>query len=407
MKRTIRIVGIGMGNPDTMTVEAQKAIENADALIGASRMLEPFLQLGKPCFAAILPEEICRIASEHPEFEKISILMSGDVGFFSGTKKLIPKLDGWDVRLIPGISSLVYFCARLGVSWDDVRWVSAHGRAEPILPTVRTCRKTFLLTGGDRPVQALCRELTDAGLGDLMVYTGENLSYPDEQILSGTAAEFSKKLFSSLAVMLVENPRPMEPEHSTHGIPDEAFLREKVPMTKFEVRCTAVSLLRVPAGGTVWDVGAGTGSVSVEAALSNPGGTIWAVEQKPEAVELICRNREKFGAWNLIPVEGTAPEALEELPPPDAVFIGGSSGNMQGIFKTIQQKNPAARVVVSAITLETLAEAVDCFAKFPLTEMEISQITAARAKEAGRYHLMMGQNPVYLISGWMHPEELQ
>ena len=395
----ITIAGIGMGNPDTMTAEVRKAVEHADALVGASRMLESFSHLGKPAFTAITPAEIRAVAENHPEFSEICVLMSGDVGFYSGAKKLPEALAGYELRFLPGISSLVYFCAKLGTSWDDVRWVSAHGREDDILPTIRTSRKTFLLTGSTRPVSAICRELCEAGLGELTVHAGERLSYPEERIVTGKAAELAEQSFDSLAVMLVENPHPVEPAAFTHGIPDEEFIRGKVPMTKFEVRCAAVSLLRTKPGGILWDVGAGTGSVSVEAALANPGGAVYAIEMKPEAVELIRENREKFQAWNLFPVEGAAPEALAGLPAPDAVFIGGSTGNMLEIFAEIQRRNPAAKVVVSAISLETLAQAIDCFAKFGLENTEISQIMAARAKEAGRYHLMMGQNPVYLISG--------
>ena len=405
MKRRITVAGIGMGNPDTMTAEVRKAAEGADALIGAGRMLEGFSGWGKPCFAAIVPEEIRRTADAHPEFAEICVLMSGDVGFYSGAKKLKGALEGYEVRFLPGLSSLAYFCAKLGVSWDDVRWASAHGREDDVLPVIRTSPKTFLLTGGSRPIQEVCRELCAAGLGDLAVYAGERLSYPEERITAGTAAELARMEFDSLGVMLVENPRPVRPELASHGIPDEEFIRGKVPMTKFEVRCAAVSLLRTKPGGVVWDVGAGTGSVSVEAALANPGGAVYAVEMKGEAAELIRRNREKFGAWNLVPVEGAAPGALEELPAPDSVFIGGSTGNMPEIFALIREKNPAARVVVSAISLETLAQAVDCFAKFGLQNTEISQIMAARAREAGRYHLMMGQNPVYLISGDFSEEQ--
>lgn len=399
MKPNITVVGIGLGNPDTMTIEVRKAVEQADALVGASRMFQSFSHLGKPSFPAVLPEDIRRIVEEHLEFSQICILMSGDVGFYSGAKKLPEVLSGYSVRFLPGISSLVYFCAKLGVSWDDVRWVSAHGREDDILPTIRTNRKTFLLTGSTRPVSSICQELCEAGLGQLTVHAGERLSYPEERIVTGTAKELAGQNFDSLSVMLVENPHPVQPEFSTHGIPDEEFIRAKVPMTKFEVRCAAVSLIRTKPGGIIWDVGAGTGSVSVEAALANPGGTVYAVEMKPEAVELIRQNREKFGAWNLVPVEGAAPGALDNLPAPDAVFIGGSTGNMPEIFAVIQKKNPAAKVVVSAISLETLAQAIDCFAKFQLQNTEISQIMAARAKEAGAYHLMMGQNPVYLISG--------
>ena len=185
------------------------------------------------------------------------------------------------------------------------------------------------------------------------------------------------------------------PKRRAPGIPDAEFLRDKVPMTKQEVRAAVLAKLAVGPEDLCWDVGAGTGSVSVELALHSQA--VWAIEHKAEACDLIRCNREKFCAWNLRVVEGHAPEALHELPAPDVVFLGGTDRKMPEILQVVRAKNPKARVCISAIALETLHQAVE-----ELTALghapEITQIAVSRAKAAGDLHLLLAQNPIFLIS---------
>ena len=187
-------------------------------------------------------------------------------------------------------------------------------------------------------------------------------------------------------------PRPDVP---AGGIADEDFIRGSVPMTKREVRAAIRSHLGVRRSDTIWDVGAGTGSVSVELALTADEGAVYAVERDEEALGLIEENRRRFGAWNLRVVRGTAPEALRELSAPDAVFIGGSKGNLRGIADAALAKNPNVRLCMTAIALETLSAALEAFRDM---DTEIVQIAVSRAKAAGELHLLMANNPVFLIT---------
>ncbi len=170
-------------------------------------------------------------------------------------------------------------------------------------------------------------------------------------------------------------------------------------MTKAEVRAVALSKLRIAPGDTLWDVGAGTGSVAVEMALLLREGQVFAIEGKKEACALIQENARKYGVKNLTLVEGKAPAALEALPPPDGVFIGGSGGNLREILETALKKTPQVRVVVAVSTLETLSQGLAALAELPFGETEVVQLTAARSRELGRYHQMEGQNPVFLLRG--------
>ena len=394
--RRIALVGIGMGNPDNMTLEAREACRQADVLIGAERMLETVKELAKPTYQAYLPDQISCFLEEHPEYERAAILLSGDVGFYSGAKKLLDRFSGEQVKVYCGISSVVYLCARLGTAWDDAALVSIHGRNQNLLDSVRAHRKVFALVGKEESFRQMCRRLTEYGYGDVRIDVGCHLSYPEEQILTGTAESLQEAATGDLAAVLIR--REGELPVVTHGLEDEQFERDKVPMTKSEVRSISLSRLELRRDSVVYDVGAGTGSVSVEAALQAPEGMVYAIEKKPEAVALIDRNRKKFGAANLQVVEGMAPEALEDLPVPTHAFIGGSSGNLKAILELLLKKNPGIRIVINAIALETVSEALACVRKLPLERVDIASVSVGKARSVGSYHMMMGQNPVYVIS---------
>ena len=182
------------------------------------------------------------------------------------------------------------------------------------------------------------------------------------------------------------------------GIKDEEFIRGQIPMTKMNIRILSVAKLHLKPDSVVYDVGAGTGSISIEAALQAEDGYVYAIEKKEEAVELMRENKKKFAADNLEIVEGLAPEALEELPSPTHVFVGGSSGNLKTILELVLRKNPQVRIVINCIALETVAEALDCVKTLPVTDVDIAAVSVGKSKEIGRYHMMMGQNPVYVIS---------
>ena len=392
----VYLIGVGMGNSDTLTLAARRAIDESCLLIGAPRLLEGYA--GKKLVRAILAKDIAEaIAAEGTG--PVSVLLSGDIGFYSGAKNLYPLLEGYEVEALPGISSLVYFCARCHTPWEDVHLVSAHGRAHNAPGEIQSHARTFVLTGGNYRVGDLCRELRDWGMADIRITVGERLSYSDEAITRGTAGELAGRDFDSLAVVLAENDHPICRPYTAPGIPDDAFQRGKVPMTKEEVRSLCISKLHLEEYHTLWDVGAGTGSVSIEGCYAVPKGRVYAVERKPEAVALLEENRTKFGLRNLHIVEGVAPEALADLPAPDRIFLGGTAGNMEAILRLALEKNPRVRVVVTAVTLETIGEAVRCFDALGFADADIVQIAATRTRKAGRYHLMDAQNPVWILSG--------
>lgn len=390
MELRVKIIGCGMNCGGSMTADGENAVMTADILIGAGRILEGFEKLGKEKFCSYdtlkIADRICAEADK-----KIAVLMSGDCGFFSGAQKLSAELEkrGVAYKIIPGIASPVYLCSMLGISWDRLRFVSLHGAKANIVREVCSNEYVFALIGGENDCGNVCRKLTEYGRGNAEVFIGENMGYDDERLTKGRAEELTDIVTSKLSSMLIIN-RDYE-KTMRSGIPDEEFIRGKAPMTKAEVRCQVISRLDIGRSDICWDIGSGTGSVSVEMALRCPVGSVYAVEKDTDSAELSEKNFRKFGCDNIIRLCGRAEELTDELPAPDCVFIGGSGGGLSKIVSAAIFKNPQVRIVMTAVTLETLRDS-EC-----LGEREIVQISAARAVTAGNYHMLRGENPVFVI----------
>ena len=433
---SVTLVGTGCGDPGNMTIEVRTALKGADVVIGARRLIEdldetvtsdrrPAIYAREICemICGILQDSRCGQAGSNQaesaqsgsnqaesaqsgsdqngsaqEEPSICVAFSGDSGFYSGTRSLLPLLEeaGIEAAVLPGISSIQVFAARLRRPWQDWKLVSAHGTDCDAVAAVMQGQEVFFLTGGKLTPTELCAQLTQAGLGNLQVIVGERLTYEDERIETGTAEEFAKKSFAPLSVMLAE-PAEAPPELGP-GIDDDMFIRGEVPMTKQTVRAAILAQMQVRRTDTVWDVGAGTGSVSVELAMRAKEGRVYAVERDPDGCLLIRQNREKFRVWNLEPVDGPAPEALGDLPAPDQVFVGGSGGHLKEIIELALQKNPQAAICVSAIVLETMQEALKLMDEAGM-RTQVIQVSVSTARKLGSKHMMMAGNPIFIVTG--------
>lgn len=396
LKPNVILVGIGMGDLSTLTTSGKDAVNNADLLIGARRMVDSVKHIGQDVLYEYRSDVIADYIKEHSEYENISVVLSGDIGFYSGAKKLLELLDD-DVKLVCGISSVAYFMSEIGLSWDDAKLISSHGRSCNPIFHIKHNEKVFVILGTKDGVAELSSKLVDYGLGDVTVYVGENLSYENEKIFNKTARELTDYVGDALSVVCIYNP-DFVPISATHGIKDSEFVRGNAPMTKEEVRCVSLSKLRLNEDSVCYDIGAGTGSVTVEMALRAYNGRVYAIEKKDEAVELLEINKKKFAADNIEIIKGIAPDAILDLPSPTHAFIGGSSGNLKCILKALLEKNPNVRIVMNCITLETVAETLNELREMDFDESEIVQLGVSRSKELGRYHMMMGENPIYIIS---------
>ena len=257
--------------------------------------------------------------------------------------------------------------------------------------------KTLALLGKPDDAANISQKMIDYGLSNVRLYIGADLKQPDEQIISGSPADFLEQTFSALSLIYIENP-DAEPLPVTYGLSDDAFIRGKVPMTKSEIRSVVLSKLKLTKNAILFDIGAGTGSIAIEAARQIPDGRVYAIERNPDGLDLIKENSLRLQADNLTIVSGTAPESLDALPAATHAFIGGSAGHLKEILQLLYSRNPEIRVVITAITLETIGQIMALQKEMALPEPEIIQIQVSSAKKAGPYHLMQGQNPVYIVS---------
>ena len=412
--RKVTIIGAGPGNPDLLSRAALDAIDIADVVIGAHRALAGIdVPPDVVRCELVKTADIVAALTDAASWQRAVVVMTGDVGLFSGARRLVEALSGnaqVDVRVIPGISSASYLAARLARPWQDWRFASAHGVACDIVAEAERAGELFLVTSGGEDPSRLSGELVQAGFGDARVTVAERLSYPDERITCATASEIVGQTFDDLNVMLIDfaggagspagasRAASSRWPYASSRIPDELFIRGDVPMTKQEVRAVALAKLRLTATDTVWDVGAGTGSVSIEAALVARAGSVWAVERNAAGVRLIRENADAFGCGNVHAVPGVAPEALVKLPVPDAVFVGGSAGELPSIVEAALEKNSQVRLCVPCVTVETLTEACALLSGSRFKGFEACQVSAARAEAVGSHHLMKAQNPVFLVS---------
>ena len=410
----ICLAGIGMGSKVGQTQEVQHAIETADILLGAERMIERYsAKIEKRPY--YMTEQILPYLEQLPENGitaqkdplRVTVLFSGDTGFYSGCRKLYVALQeavaigalNAEVRILPGISSVATLAARVGESYEDAAILSMHGKKlNRLSTTVESHEKVFLLTSGSEDIRKIGRSLAEAGLTDCEVTVGYQLSYPEESIRILTPGQCEEITGEGLYTCLIRNPH-WQPERLTHGRADICFLRDaKTPMTKEEVREVSICKLHLTQNAVVYDIGSGTGSVAIEIAGVPGRVQVYAIERKPEAVELLRKNRAHFHMDNIQIIEAPAPEGLEELPVPTHAFIGGSGGRLLDILRVLYRKNPHMRIVINAISMETIAELKEVLDTFPVEEEEILQMQVSRVKKLLSYHLPQAENPVWICS---------
>lgn len=433
---TVRISLIGIGvSGRTLTGDAQEALNNAGLVFGAGRMLDSasaYIGRGAACYPYYMAKDIIPVIKRYENDTagiltaggdmsgslNAAVLFSGDTGFYSGAAKLKEALEaeGYTrVTIYPGISSVSYLAAATGNAWQNAKLLSIHGmsdkrRAEALVKdAVRCNERTFVLVSGRDDVQRVSAWVSDikAGcsgdsvMGSIRIIAGYNLGYDDEKITEpATSGDIAGQ--NGLYTLLILNDRP-ERKRLVPGICDEEFRRDmKVPMTKKEIRVAAISSLEIRSGAVVYDIGSGTGSIAVECAMLSPDIKVYAFECNEKAQKLLRENIGQFGTANVYPVDGMAPEVLdtEGLEPPTNVFIGGSKGQLEAIVEKVWKLNPEAVIVISAVTLETLARITGLAEKSTYdghnVRCEVVQMQVNQVRQAGSYHMMQGTNPVFL-----------
>lgn len=408
----IILAGIGMGHVNGLTKEVERVISEADILLGAERMLNAVYSKAErhPFYQAeqVIPYlHDIQSGSLFEENKKVVILFSGDSGFYSGCQPLYAALEKEitegrikaSLRILPGISSIAYLASCIGESYHDAAVYSIHGKKlYNLAHRIKSRSKTFLITSGVKDINQLGELLTDAGMQKCEIITGYQLSYEEQRVERHTPLECMELKEEGLYTCFVKNPYATQ-RRLTHGVADGQFIRDRVPMTKEEIREVSICKLRLKEKAVVYDIGSGTGSIAIEIAGISDDMQVYAVEQKHEAVLLIEKNKKKFELQNVTVVESRAPEGLTELPMATHAFIGGSGGRLKEILVSLRQMNPDMRVVVNAVSMETICEMREILSMDDMIkEEEIVQLQVSRAKKAGNYHLMQSENPVWICA---------
>lgn len=385
----IFIVGAGPGSKEFLTQAAKRAVEGADILVGGKNALALFSGTKKPrkLIGSDL-DEVLRFIKKNRN-KSIAVLTSGDPGFFSILSLLSKKFHKEDIEVIPGISSMQHCFARIKETWQDANFLSLHGTSlhgtsgRKIENLKVKNKKVVILTDSkstpDRVAKFLLKE------GNRRAVVCENLSSGRERVVESDLKGIAKQIFSGNCVMVVFQGRQRTRwNFATPGIPDKLFSRGSAPMTKEEIRVITLAKARIKQHSTVYDIGAGTGSISVEAALLAKNGKVFAIEKNSDRISLIRKNIKKFRVSNAEVVEGEAPEVLKSLPSADRIIVGGSGGKIRGILMKCDEKlRRGGRVVINAVKSETLRTSIDVLKKlnynFGITQVSVNRVEAAKA----------------------------
>lgn len=426
------LAGAGMGDGDSLTEEVKEAVKNADAIFGAKRILESLgCAQNKEKYSLFRAEDVIDIILAHPEYKKNVILFSGDSGFYSGARLFLKYLEdkyerlkqfgekelrsvniggvNFIISVLPGISSVSALAAKLGESYEDAGIYSLHGRfskenLNEILWNIKYQEKAFVLFSGAQDMNSLARGMKEQEIeGEITL--GINLSSKEEEIVTLSLDEAMGIERSGSIIGFIRNLSPQGRMLIPYFM-DQDFLRDNTPITKEVIRHESIRRLQLREGDLVFDIGGGTGSVAIEIGSLHPTLRVLSVEKKKERVEILKQNIENHHMDNVKVIEGDASEILREnidemlagKTKPDAVFIGGSGGQLREIVRLISQLGEGIRFVVNAVTLETIQETEKVLEEFEPKNRRAVQIGVSNLTDVGDYHMFRAENPVMIYS---------
>lgn len=397
-EQTIYLIGAGFTGWDGFPAKALDIIDRADIMIGHQRHLDIFPNFaGEKRELGDLPELIDFLKNTD---QRVVLLASGDPTFFGISRFLLRNLPKERIEIFPNVTSMQYAFARIKEPWDDGIFVSVHGRGmNQAVDKIIAAEKACVLTDKVNTPAALAAELIERGAEGYEAWLCEDLGMPSEKFTKTTVRGLQSITASELNILiLIRTYEPNLVHYPLIGIDDDEFHTSKKLITKQEVRAVTLAKLRLQDDLVLWDIGAGSCSVSIEASNLMPDGKIFAVEKNQQCIGFINENLKKFCARNIKLIEAYAPDGLDDLPDPDRVFIGGAGGKLDEIIDTISQRlKPDGVVVINAVTLDTLTRAVEFLEDHGFT-VEAACINVAKTRNLTEYKMFEAQNPVYVIS---------
>ena len=405
MAKKVHIIGIGDDGLDGLTSAARQLIDDAELLLCA----EPGLAADKRIAAVeIAPDfdDMVRRIADHPD-HRIVILATGDPLFYGTARFLWDRLGKDRFEVLPHVSTMQLAFARVKESWDEAYLTNMANQAlERAVERIRTAEKVGIFTTEETPPAKVACALLDRQIDYFSTYICENLGSPDERVTQGELSDVADQEFSPLNVMILVR-KPNVPDRPAtmigrrlFGNPDEAFLQSKPKrglLTPAEVRAIALAEMDIGPASIVWDVGAGSGSVAIEAAQIASGGTVYAIEMDLEDQQLISANADRFGIANLVPVLGKAPEVWKDLPDPDAVFVGGTGRAVAHIVEdAFERLRSRGRLVATLASIENVANVHAIVSKS--SDANTWMIQIARGNQQFDRLMFESLNPTFLIS---------
>jgi precorrin-6B C5,15-methyltransferase / cobalt-precorrin-6B C5,C15-methyltransferase len=404
-EQKIYLVGAGIEGWEGFGKQALEAIDNAEVLIGHQRLLEIF-----PNFKGekrLLEDLSIMLEYLKTTSKRTVVLGSGDPNFFGVGRFLLRNLPKERVEIFPNVTSVQYAFARIKEPWDDATFVSVHGRGiKPALDRIIASEKIAILTDGVNTPSVIARDLISRGAEGYDAWLCEDLGLATEKFTKTDVRGLVDITCSPLNILiLIKTWEPNLQNFPIIGIRDEEFSTAKKLITKEEVRAVTLGKLQLQDDLVMWDIGAGSGSVSIEAANLMPNGRIFALEKNPQYLSYLKDNFKKFAARNVLLIEAYAPEGLEDLPDPDRVFIGGSGGMLEEIIETVDKRlKPDGFIVINAVTLDTLTKSVE-FLEDHGFSVEVTCVNISKTRTLTEYKMFAAHNPVYVIAAWKGGEE--
>ena len=396
----VHVVGLGVDHRD-ITPTASRLIDSAEVLAGGDRLLALFSDhpAVKVLIKSPLKNVIDRINQEMQSHRKVVVLADGDPLFFGIGKRLIDAFGKDTVVIYPNVTTLQVAASKLKIPWHDIQTISLHGRKDiqPLLTALVKNNRVAVFTDPDFSPAKVADELIRRGVDTFNMHVFEGLGTETEKTGRFELKEAVKQTFSPLNFIILNRIKQAVIPLSL-GLDDDLYLHQRGLITKREIRVAGLSALEIEPHHTLWDLGAGCGSVAIEASLLAYEGIVLAVEKAPERIQLIRQNISRMGAYGVEVIHGEMPECLESLPDPHRVFIGGGMGKDNSVLEAATERlMPGGKLVLHLVLMGSLARARDYLKdlKWPFS---ITQLQVSRSKDLAGDHRLEALNPVFIIS---------
>jgi precorrin-6Y C5,15-methyltransferase (decarboxylating) len=407
-KGKVHIIGVAPEGASSLLPEARRLVNQAEIILGGKRLLDMFPSLaGKKITIRNNLAEVTELISRNLGHKRMVVLASGDPNFYGIARYLTAKLGKDVLEIMPNVSAMQVAFARIKEGWEDAVLVSVHSRPiEDIVEMVRSNNKVGIFTDDEHTPATIAKVLLEHGVDGYRAYVCQNLGRKDENVIKTDLPGLRQIRASPLNVLILLREKPEKRQQQIFGIPEASFYRRREGLiTKQEVRAVSLAKMCLTDESVLWDIGAGSGAISIEASFLARRGHVFAIEKNQKDVVIIKKNLRKFQVPNVEVVQAFAPDGLDGLPNPTTVFIGGSGGKMEEILDFVCQRlKPGGRIVINIVVLEHLSVAINALKARGFVP-EVTLVNVARSTNVGELTRFEALNPVFVVTGVLEREK--